>query len=301
MEETHERTARQGHGPHRAGDVAAESRRRLRHSRSRAGSRAASSARKTAARPGPSRATTASRTRSTTARSSPIRMKFDRVYIMDITVQVTEDGGKTFQPLESVASHVDNHASGIRSDRRRPPARRQRRRPVRDPTTAAENWRHFEQPAEHAVLPGRGGQRRAVLQRLWRHAGQRLDGRPVAHDATAHGIRTSDWGRTGGADGMQPRVDPTDPEHVYTESQNGGHRAARPRRPASTLDPSRSRHGKDPRFAGTGIRRSSSARTPHTRLYLAGSRLFRSDDRGDKWKAVSPDLTRQLDRDTSPR
>jgi hypothetical protein len=38
----------------------------------------------------------------------------------------------------------------------------------------------------------------------------------------------------------------------------------------------------------------------HTRLYLAGSRLFRSDDRGDNWRPVSPDLTRQIDRDTLP-
>jgi hypothetical protein len=30
-------------------------------------------------------------------------------------------------------------------------------------------------------------------------------------------------------------------------------------------------------------------------VYLAGSKLFRSDDRGDNWKAVSPDLTRNLD------
>ena len=35
------------------------------------------------------------------------------------------------------------------------------------------------------------------------------------------GVRTSDWGRVGGADGMQPRVDPTDPDTVYTLSQNG--------------------------------------------------------------------------------
>ena len=34
----------------------------------------------------------------------------------------------------------------------------------------------------------------------------------------------------------------------------------------------------------------------HTRLYFAANRLFRSDDRGDSWRAVSPDLTRQLDR-----
>jgi hypothetical protein len=34
----------------------------------------------------------------------------------------------------------------------------------------------------------------------------------------------------------------------------------------------------------------------HTRLYIAAQRLYRSDDRGDTWTPVSPDLTRQLDR-----
>ncbi|MGH9494967.1 MAG: glycosyl hydrolase, partial [Candidatus Sulfotelmatobacter sp.] len=34
----------------------------------------------------------------------------------------------------------------------------------------------------------------------------------------------------------------------------------------------------------------------HTRLYFAANKLFRSDDRGDTWKAISGDLTRQLDR-----
>ena len=37
--------------------------------------------------------------------------------------------------------------------------------------------------------------------------------------------------------------------------------------------------------------------SPHSsrRLYFAGERLYRSDDRGGTWTAVSPDLTRQLD------
>src|SRR5207244_4992653 len=38
----------------------------------------------------------------------------------------------------------------------------------------------------------------------------------------------------------------------------------------------------------------------HKRLYFAANILFRSDDRGDSWKPVSPDLTRQLDRDKLP-
>ena len=38
----------------------------------------------------------------------------------------------------------------------------------------------------------------------------------------------------------------------------------------------------------------------HTRLYFAANKLFRSDDRGDSWKAICGDLTRQLDRDKLP-
>jgi len=42
--------------------------------------------------------------------------------------------------------------------------------------------------------------------------------------------------------------------------------------------------------------------SPHspTRLYFAANKLFRSDDRGDTWKVISPDLTRQIDRNTLP-
>ena len=31
---------------------------------------------------------------------------------------------------------------------------------------------------------------------------------------------------------------------------------------------------------------------------MAANRVFRSDDRGDSWRAISPDLSRQLDRNT---
>ena len=42
--------------------------------------------------------------------------------------------------------------------------------------------------------------------------------------------------------------------------------------------------------------------SPHsnTRLYFGAQRLYRSDDRGESWRAVSPDLTRQLDRNKLP-
>ena len=38
----------------------------------------------------------------------------------------------------------------------------------------------------------------------------------------------------------------------------------------------------------------------HTRLYIFGNHLMRSDDRGETWTMLSGDLTRNLDRDTLP-
>ena len=99
------------------------------------------------------------------------------------------------------------------------------------------------------------------------------------------GIRTSDWYSVGGGDGFQPRVDPEDPATVYVQSQEGrstgsisraGDRypsAPGRRTPASTANrprrqPLRRRaadaaadSGSRASAAGTGTRRSSSART----------------------------------------
>jgi photosystem II stability/assembly factor-like uncharacterized protein len=92
---------------------------------------------------------------------------------------------------------------------------------------------------------------------------------------------------------MQPRVDPTDPNIVYTSSQNGALvRLDKPTGRNTSIRPKTG--GKD------GVRWNWDTPfiiSPHNpkRLYFAGSKLFRSDDRGDNWKQISPDLTRNLD------
>ena len=35
-------------------------------------------------------------------------------------------------------------------------------------------------------------------------------------------------------------------------------------------------------------------------LYFAANKLFKSNNRGDDWKTISPDLSRQLDRNKLP-
>jgi photosystem II stability/assembly factor-like uncharacterized protein len=222
--------------------------------------------------------------------------KFDRVYAVDVAMHVTEDGGRNFQRL-NWAIHADNHAL------------------VFDPTDAGhllvgndgglyetydggQTWRHFTN------LPVTQFYRVALDNALPFYnvyGGTQDNGTQGGPSRTRHrvGIRTSEWEFVGGGDGMQPRVDPEDPNLVYTMSQNGAIVRLDKRTSASTSI--RPRVGpNEPRVRwhwDTPFLISPHART---RLYLAGSRLFRSDDRGTKWTAVSPDLTRQIDRNTLP-
>ncbi|MBP1596815.1 MAG: hypothetical protein H6Q05_2192 [Acidobacteria bacterium] len=133
------------------------------------------------------------------------------------------------------------------------------------------------------------------------------------------GIRTSDWYVVGGGDGFQTRNDPEDPNIVYATSQGGAvsrldlrtgqSRSIRPRVPL----PGNSTAAGDPQGSGGQGRQGGAGRggiapertnwdapyiiSPHSskRLYWGSNFLYRSDDRGDTWERISPDLSRQLD------
>src|SRR5262245_43144940 len=203
---------------------------------------------------------------------------FDRVWVMDINVQVTDDGGKTFRP-QRWSTHVDHHALAF------------------DPTDAnhllsgndgglyetydgGKTWRHSD------TLSSTQFYRVAVDNSapFYNIYGGAQDngsmGGPI-RSSNQVGIRTSDWGRVGGADGMQPRVDPTDPDTVYTSSQNGSLvRLDRKTARNTPISPSRGGGGKGGGKGGGGAVRwnwdSPLVISPHNpkRLYYAGSRLL---------------------------
>jgi photosystem II stability/assembly factor-like uncharacterized protein len=223
--------------------------------------------------------------------------KYDRVYLMDMTVRVTEDGGSTIQPT-GWQVHADNHALWF------------------DPTDA-----------EHLIVGNDGGLYESYDHgKSWRHfnnipvtqfyrvsvdnaspfyniyGGTQDNGSQGVPSRTSNraGIRTSEWLNTGGGDGFQSRADWHDPDTVYTCSQQincvrldlktGVSTPIRPRFAAAETATLRSRW--DIPFILSPH--------SHTRLYIAGNRLMRSDDRGATWKLVSPDLTRAIDRETIP-
>jgi len=114
--------------------------------------------------------------------------------------------------------------------------------------------------------------------------------------ATRHylGILNQDWVQINTGDGMYAQVDPTDPDTIYTESQDGNlsrfHRPTGDRKPIRPTPPP----GEAPyRFNWT----SPIVISPHDpkTIYFGGNRVFRSTDRGETWTA-GPDISRAEDR-----
>lgn len=130
------------------------------------------------------------------------------------------------------------------------------------------------------------------------------------------GITNADWYRVGGGDGFYNLIDPTDPNIVYTESQNGnmsrldlrtGERVTirpRPRTPGRGGPPGQPSNVVPEPAPGEVYRFNWStpiALSPHdpATIYTGAQRFFKSTNRGDTWTA-SEDLTKRIDRNTLP-
>jgi photosystem II stability/assembly factor-like uncharacterized protein len=120
-----------------------------------------------------------------------------------------------------------------------------------------------------------------------------------ARTRNINGIMNSDWFVTTGGDGFRSQVDPVDANTIYSESQYGVLvRYDKPTGQEIVLQP---QEGKgEPPLRWNWDSPIIISPHSHTRLYFAANKLFRSDDRGDTWKAISGDLTRQIDRNKLP-
>ncbi len=221
----------------------------------------------------------------------------ERLYSMDVFLKVSDDGGKTFRNLGESSKHVDNHVIWI------DPADTRHYRVGCDGGV----YESFDRGASwefKANLPITQFYRIALDEAapIYNVYGGTQDNDTLggpSRTATVHGIPNSDWSVTVSGDGFQPRVDPKDPNVVYSESQYGG--LTRLDRKNGDLLPIQPMAGKgeDPLRWNWDSPLLISPHA-HTRLYFAAQRVFRSDDRGETWKPVSPDLTRQIDRNKLP-
>lgn len=217
----------------------------------------------------------------------------DVVYALDTRTMISRDGGATFTPIGGTNRHVDDHALWIDP-----------KDPehliiggdggIYDTYDGGSNWRYV------ANLPITQFYRVSVDEALpfYNVYGGTQDnnsqGGP-SRTTDAIGIANSDWFITVGGDGYETVVDPTDHHVIYAQYQYGGlvrydHRSGE----ALDIRPQQ-RPDEEPYVFNWDTPIIISPHS-HTRIYFAGNFLFRSDDRGESWEVVSPNLTRGIDR-----
>jgi len=217
----------------------------------------------------------------------------DVVYSVDTFTSRSEDGGKTWNRISLRNRHVDDHVVWI------------------DP-----------RDSDHLYIGGDGGVYESWDRGdSWRHVSnlpvtQFYRGTPD-NDAPFYnvcggtqdnstlcgpvrtqftdGITNADWWIAQFGDGFKAQIDPTNANVVYAQYQYGG--LARfdritGERLAITPQPGADENAYKWNWNAPLII------SPHdsSRLYYGAERLFRSDDRGESWVAVSGDLSRQTDR-----
>jgi len=217
----------------------------------------------------------------------------ERVYSVDTFTQVSEDGGKTWNKISFKNRHVDDHAFWI------------------DPANT-----------DHLYIGGDGGVYESWDRgQLWRHvrnlpATQFYRATPdndspfynvcagtqdnfslcgPTRNTYTDGITNSDWTVAQFGDGFKAQIDPTDANIIYAQAQYGS-------------------LGRFDRITGERLQitpmpgadennynwnwNAPLIISPHDnrRLYYGAERLFRSDNRGESWVAISGDLSRPIDR-----
>lgn len=217
----------------------------------------------------------------------------NRLFITDTYYQVSNDGGKTVSNLGELNKHIDNHCIWI------------------DPTDGnhllvgcdggiyeswdfAKTWdfksnlpvTQFYKVSTDNAYPFYGV-----------HGGTQDNlslGGP-SRTTSANGIVNADWYVTSLGDGFETQVDQSNPDIIYAQSQFGGLNRFDRKSGESLFIKPVEREGEEA-YRWNWDAPLLISQHDNKRLYFGANKLFRTNDRGDSWTVISPDLSRQIDR-----
>ncbi|MCU0396254.1 MAG: hypothetical protein MUF29_10110, partial [Chitinophagaceae bacterium] len=217
----------------------------------------------------------------------------DKVYSMNVFLQRSLDGGKSWSNYGEKHKHVDNHAIWI------------------DPANPAhtlvgcdgglyETWDDAATWQFKANLPVTQFYKVVTdnATPFYNVYGGTQDnfslGGP-SRTISGNGIANSDWFITNGGDGFESAVDWKDPNIVYAQSQYGG-LVRYDKKSGEILAVQNVEKAGQPAFRWNWDAPLLVSRHDNKRLYHAAQFVFRSNDRGGSWQTISPDLSRGADR-----
>ncbi len=223
--------------------------------------------------------------------------RFDEIYLANVRMLVSYDGGKNFREMTEQFKHSDNHALVFRKNN-----------PdymlvgtdggLYETFDKGKSWRFINN------LPVTQFYKLALddTEPFYYIYGGTQDNntqRGPSQTDNMHGIANRDWEVILFADGHQPATEPGNPDIVYAEWQEGNLvRVDMKTRELTYIQPQPGENEPFERFNWDAPILIS----PHhpTRLYYASHRVWRSDNRGDDWTPISGDLTRYEERFDKP-
>ncbi len=220
-----------------------------------------------------------------------------KLFLMNNYVQISDDHGKTFYTMNERNKHVDSHAMAFKAS---------------DPNyvlfgTDGGLYESFDLTKSWKFI------RNLPITQYFKLAVD--DSKPFykiyggTQDNGSHGgpsqtifsdgITNGDWWKTLGADGHQSAIEPGNPNITYGEFQKGAlWRIDQTTKETVFIQPQPGEGEPFERFNWDAPILVS----PHNpkRLYFASQRVWRSENRGDDWTAISKDLTLNQNRITLP-
>jgi photosystem II stability/assembly factor-like uncharacterized protein len=217
----------------------------------------------------------------------------DVIYSMDTYMHISKDGGKSWDRVPEKNKHVDNHCLWINPQ---------------DPGQLiagcdgglyesydnGKNWNfkpnlpvtQFYRVALDNDLP---------FYNIYGGTQDNFSLGGPSQTINSRGVVNSDWFVTNTGDGFESQVDPKNPNIVYAQAQYGWLvRYDKKSGESVGIKPSPSKGEKAFRWNWDAPLLIS----PHNneRLYFAANKVFKTEDRGNNWQVISPDLSQQIDR-----
>ncbi|MDX1479434.1 MAG: glycosyl hydrolase, partial [Saprospiraceae bacterium] len=212
----------------------------------------------------------------------------DLIYAMDIFMQVSRNGGKSFSNLGTKYKHVDEHVLWI------DPSNTAHMLSgcdggVYETHDAGATWAFHDNIPITEIYKVTADNRKPFYYVYVGTQDNNSLGGP-SQTINSSGIANRDWFFTWPGDGFETQVDWKDTDILYSQSQFGG--LVRYNRKSGERLYIKPYEQGDTAYRFDWDAALLLSRHDNHRLYFGGNLLLRSDDQGSNWREISPDLTR---------